>query len=338
VSTLHLCGSGNPDGVRLALALMGRESRWDRLVLLDDDPATHGVKHLGVPVVGGFAQLEGLDAADAEAVNLVARTTARRRAAGRRIASYGIPFARLVSPDVDTDGVELADDVIIYRHVTLGAEARVGAETVAFSGAVIGHECRIESGCVIGSNAVLNARVGLGEGVYVGTNATVLPEISIGAWATVGAGSVVVEDVPAGATVMGVPAELVHCRVPGAHAAPDADTSPAGGVPAQLGMSTDEIEGTIAAIWCELLRVPRVDREGSFFELGGDSLLALRAREHIRHAVGAEIAVTDVFRFPSIRSLAAHLAGAGEGSRYDDVGRRASARRAAMRTALRHGN
>jgi sugar O-acyltransferase (sialic acid O-acetyltransferase NeuD family) len=209
MKTLCLCGAGNPEGVRLALAANRQHSLWGRITLLDDDPVQHGRSILGVEVAGGFELLEREPEGTVVVASLIARTTARRWLARERIAGFGHPMATLVHPGVDTTGVELGEDIVVYQNAVLGPEVRLGDSTVVFMAGVVGHGSRVDHCCVVGPGAVINARARLGEGVYVGTNATVLPEVEVGPWATIGAGTVVMRSVPAGATVMGVPAKVV---------------------------------------------------------------------------------------------------------------------------------
>jgi len=209
MSMLYLCGAGNPEGVRLALNVNERQARWGRIALLDDDPTKHGQSILGVKIAGLFELLEREANRDDTVANLVARTTARRWSARERIERFGLSFAPLVHPNVDTFGVKLGTDAVVYQNAVLGPDAVVEEATVVFMGVAVGHGSRIGRCCVIGPGAVINARVRVGEGVYVGTNATVLPEVEVGAWSTIGAGTVVMRNVPAGATVMGVPAKVV---------------------------------------------------------------------------------------------------------------------------------
>ena len=209
---LFLCGAGNPQGVRLALAINRKEQRWDRISILDDDEAKHGQSILGVEVTGSFAALGTVPSVSSEVSNMVARTTVGRWTAGRKIDAYGLRPATLIHPSVDPEGVEYADAVTAYDNAILCAEASIADGAVVFMGAVVGHECRVGRGCVVASNAVLNARVELADGVYVGTNAAILPEVKVGPWATIGAGSMVAQDVPAGATVLGVPGKTLMLR------------------------------------------------------------------------------------------------------------------------------
>jgi acyl carrier protein len=159
----------------------------------------------------------------------------------------------------------------------------------------------------------------------VGSNASILPEIIVGAWATVGAGSSVIQDVPERASAVGVPAE-VFSRA--------AEAGPVG-VPA--GVADEQLEALIAGVWCEVLGVKQVECEQNFFDVGGNSLRAIQGRERIRQLTGVDFALTDLFRFPTVRSLARHLAGLSAPAR-DDAVERGRLRRASLLRTVRTRN
>jgi amino acid adenylation domain-containing protein len=71
------------------------------------------------------------------------------------------------------------------------------------------------------------------------------------------------------------------------------------------------LERTVAGIFRDLLHVDRVGRNDNFFDLGGHSLLVVRAHQRLREALGREIPVVDLFRFPTVALLSRHL-GSGE--------------------------
>jgi hypothetical protein len=69
-----------------------------------------------------------------------------------------------------------------------------------------------------------------------------------------------------------------------------------------------EIEETLAALWQELLRAPRVGRHDNFFELGGHSLLVVQLIHRLQAQTPYRVAVRDLFQHPSLLELAAHIA------------------------------
>jgi amino acid adenylation domain-containing protein len=68
------------------------------------------------------------------------------------------------------------------------------------------------------------------------------------------------------------------------------------------------IETIIADIWSDILRVGNVSRTDNFFDLGGNSLTAIRAVARLRDRVDRQTPMTAVFEYPEVRSLAAYLA------------------------------
>ena len=71
---------------------------------------------------------------------------------------------------------------------------------------------------------------------------------------------------------------------------------------------TSDIEAQIAAIWARVLGVAKVGTKDNFFALGGHSLLAVQVHREIRDSLGAaKLSITDIFRFPVLQALAAHL-------------------------------
>ncbi|MHB1327790.1 MAG: MupA/Atu3671 family FMN-dependent luciferase-like monooxygenase, partial [Gemmatimonadales bacterium] len=92
-----------------------------------------------------------------------------------------------------------------------------------------------------------------------------------------------------------------------------------------------ELEQTIAAIWQEALRISQVGVNDNFFDIGGHSLLTVKVHSRLRSAIDRPVSITDLFRFPTIRSLAEHLGGAAPAVATTEVSQaRADARREAM--------
>ena len=67
------------------------------------------------------------------------------------------------------------------------------------------------------------------------------------------------------------------------------------------------IEEILAGIYAQVLGLERVGVEDSFFDLGGDSLSAMRLVAAINTSLDAHLAVRTVFHAPSVRSLSQQL-------------------------------
>jgi non-ribosomal peptide synthetase component F len=79
------------------------------------------------------------------------------------------------------------------------------------------------------------------------------------------------------------------------------DTSDGYRAPATL------VEQVLAGIYARVLGVDRVGVDESFFDLGGDSLSAMRAIAAINTALDIHLAVTTLFDAPSVKSLSQQL-------------------------------
>jgi amino acid adenylation domain-containing protein len=88
-----------------------------------------------------------------------------------------------------------------------------------------------------------------------------------------------------------------------------------------------ELEQSLAALWCELLKLPRAGIHDNFFELGGHSLLLVKLHARLEETLQQEIPLVTLFRYPTIAGLAAFL--------RRDEGAEPVARRAGERAQVR---
>jgi amino acid adenylation domain-containing protein len=84
--------------------------------------------------------------------------------------------------------------------------------------------------------------------------------------------------------------------------APRSNDAPAAGVP----LSRREAE--VAEVWREVLGADAIAPDDNFFDLGGNSLLLIRLAGRLKDQLGSTATAVDLFRFPTVRTLAAHLA------------------------------
>ncbi len=69
----------------------------------------------------------------------------------------------------------------------------------------------------------------------------------------------------------------------------------------------DRLKAGLAEIFARVLRRGHVDEEADFFDLGGDSLLAVTLLLEIQKLTGRELPITAIYEAPSVRSIAAIL-------------------------------
>ncbi|MGY3697527.1 amino acid adenylation domain-containing protein [Bradyrhizobium sp. USDA 3240] len=65
-----------------------------------------------------------------------------------------------------------------------------------------------------------------------------------------------------------------------------------------------ETEKTLAALWCSLLKIKSIGRHDNFFDLGGESLLVVRAVARMRKIFGVDVQLRNLFERPTVAELA----------------------------------
>lgn len=64
-----------------------------------------------------------------------------------------------------------------------------------------------------------------------------------------------------------------------------------------------DTEQLVAALWCQLLKIDQVGRHDSFFDLGGNSLVAMQLASRLRIDHGIELSIRQVFENPTLSAL-----------------------------------
>ncbi|HSE18132.1 MAG TPA: amino acid adenylation domain-containing protein [Pyrinomonadaceae bacterium] len=97
-----------------------------------------------------------------------------------------------------------------------------------------------------------------------------------------------------------------------------------------------ELERRIAEIWQDILGVDRIGMRDNFFELGGHSLLLVQMHARLNETLRQEVSIIELFKYPTIASLAAHLTEDQEKISVDTSNvRRAAERREALKDRAR---
>jgi hypothetical protein len=77
-------------------------------------------------------------------------------------------------------------------------------------------------------------------------------------------------------------------------------------------------------VWREVLRTDGVGADDNFFDLGGNSVLLVKARSRLAEVFAREVPTVTLFTYPTVRALAAHFDGTGK------TGARAAGDRSAL--------
>ncbi|CAM2145834.1 Polyketide synthase PksN [Paraburkholderia tropica] len=72
-------------------------------------------------------------------------------------------------------------------------------------------------------------------------------------------------------------------------------------------LQLSEVEGKVQLIWEDMLKVSGFGPEDGFFDVGGDSLLAVAVAERIQKEFDCEFSVTELFEYANIRAISQYI-------------------------------
>ncbi|MBM9503535.1 acetyltransferase [Actinacidiphila acididurans] len=225
--------------------------RWRLLGFLDDDPARHGSRVDGLPVLGDSGLVHRMP----EAKVLVCVGSPRGYAArARLVRRLDLPpqrYATVVHPTAAVSGSSvIGPGSVLLAHCVLTAAVWVGAHVAVMPHTVLTHDDVVADFVTLASGVRLGGGARLERGAYIGAGALIREYATVGAWSLIGMGSTVLADVPPGEVWAGTPARRLR-------AAGDAelaelatgpvrgdDTRAPGGTGDGGGIAADDLDGT----------------------------------------------------------------------------------------------
>ncbi|MGY6501051.1 MAG: MupA/Atu3671 family FMN-dependent luciferase-like monooxygenase [Acidimicrobiales bacterium] len=69
----------------------------------------------------------------------------------------------------------------------------------------------------------------------------------------------------------------------------------------------NDVERQVLAVWQDTLGIPDIGVEDNFFDIGGHSLLIVRMHRRLKEDLDRDIALTDLYRYPTVRGFAESL-------------------------------
>ncbi len=174
--------------------------------VLDDNPARWGTALLGVPIVGGLAELARWEGA--RAVIAIGHNARRKQIAE---AHPSVEWITVVHPSaIVHPSATLGEGAMVIWRAVVEPDARVGAHAIVNSGAIVCHDSVVGAYAHVSVTSVMAGNARVDEGAFLGMNAAVIGGVTVGAWSTVGAGASVVRDVPPRSVAVGVPARVIR--------------------------------------------------------------------------------------------------------------------------------
>jgi len=195
---------------RVVLDILLRAGTHRVMGFVDSDPALHGRRMDGRPVLGDLSCLSGLRDQGLTGAVIAIGDSGVRREFAERVEEMGLQLVNAIHPSANlAHNVTLGQNIVIAAGALVCAHCQIGDSVILNTGCIVDHESKIGTAVHICPGAKLAGRVTVDAGAFVGVGATIIHNVRIGCEAVVGAGAVVIRDVSPMATVVGVPARPV---------------------------------------------------------------------------------------------------------------------------------
>ncbi len=196
---------------RVVLDILMRTRQHKVIGFLDSNPALHGRRMDGVPILGDLNALPDLQSQGVAGVVVAIGDNGTRRAFAEEVEHLGLDLINAIHPSANlAHNVSLGRNVVVAAGALACAHCQIGDSAILNTGCIVDHESMIGTAVHICPGARLAGRVTVQSGAFVGIGATVLQGLRIGCEAVVGGGAVVIRDVEPMATVVGVPARTLR--------------------------------------------------------------------------------------------------------------------------------
>lgn len=80
----------------------------------------------------------------------------------------------------------------------------------------------------------------------------------------------------------------------------------------QYVLPENDTEKSIAEIWQNVLKIPKVGQNDNFFDLGGNSLLLIQVHRQLQEKLTIELPVVEMFSYPTVKTLSNYMMGLSE--------------------------
>lgn len=200
---------------RVVLDILRATGEYEIAGFVDSNPAMHGRRVDGVPVLGPIDILFESNLLERYKPGVKCAIVAIgdngvRRGLADQTQNHGYELINAIHPSANlAPSATLGRNVVIAAGALVCAHCQIGDSVILNTGSIVDHESLIGTSTHICPGARLAGRVTVESGAFVGIGATVIQSIRIGYEAMIGAGAVVIDDVAPMTTVVGVPARPI---------------------------------------------------------------------------------------------------------------------------------
>lgn len=208
-NTCVIIGAGGHGRVVLDILLASR--LYKVVGFLDSNPALHGRRMDGLPILGDMTSLSQLRPQGVTRAVVAIGDNGVRRNFAQQLEHAGFELINAIHPSANlAHTVSVGRNVVIAAGALVCAHCQIGDSVILNTGCIVDHESMIGTAVHICPGAKLAGRVTVESGAFIGVGATILQGLRIGCEAIVGGGAVVIRDVEPLTTVVGVPARVAH--------------------------------------------------------------------------------------------------------------------------------
>lgn len=167
--------------------------------IIDDNGDLKGKTVLGVPILGGQEEIEGLfhkGLFDAVVISVSTSIEFRSRIAAK-LSALNIPMANVIDPSARIQlNAELGVGNVVLAYCQIGSCAMIGNGNFLSPFVDVEHHCTVGDFCTFGPGVMMSSLVKVGSHVKFGTGIFIEPKLTIGADSIVGSGAILTRNIP----------------------------------------------------------------------------------------------------------------------------------------------
>ncbi|MFQ5411296.1 MAG: acetyltransferase [Phycisphaerae bacterium] len=203
-----ILGAGGHGRVVLDILLQAKAHK--PVAFLDNNPALHGRRIDGLPVLGDMSQLPDLRQRGIRHAIVAIGDNGVRKGVADTLEQNDFELINAIHPSAQlAKNVSLGKGVVIAAGALVCAHCQIGDHVILNTGCIVDHESMIGTSAHICPGVRLAGHVTVESAAFIGIGATIIQGLRIGFESVVGAGAVVTGHVDPMTTVVGVPARVV---------------------------------------------------------------------------------------------------------------------------------